>query len=218
MVILAAGLGTRMRPVSGYRPKTLLDVGGLSIFDRLLDLGGFLGLEPVVVTRPENAPDFRGHRVQVLTVESSPHILSTLAAACRALPPGPFCWVGADMVYADHAPFQGLLAAHRELGSVSSFFYCRGDRFKAKLELAPEPAVTVSRAGAFERSIPNFLIHAADVAPWLPGDLVDPRGNYVQRSIERGERIHFREYTAPVFEIDTPADLDAARRYFARCA
>jgi NDP-sugar pyrophosphorylase family protein len=216
LVVLAAGLGLRLRQESGRRPKSLLEVGGVSIFDRLLGLAGFIGLEPVVVTRPEFVADFRGRGVDVLAEEDSPHLIVTLANACRDLPPGPLCWVGADMLFTDPAPLQELVAAHLALDSFCSLCWCRTDRFKAKL--LPGPAVTVTREGTFERSIPNFGVHAARVAPWLPGDLSDPQANFVQRAIERGERVHFQEYPAPVFEIDTPADLDEARRYFARCA
>ncbi len=218
LVILAAGLGLRLRQESGPHPKSLLEVGGVSIFDRLLDLAGFIGLEPVVVTRPELVTDFRGRGVDVLVEDDTPHIIVTLANACRRLPPEPLCWVGADMLLTDPAPLKELVETHLALDSFFSFCWCRTDRFKVKLELTPELAVTVTREGRFERSAPNFMVHAARVARWLPGDLVDPRGNFVQRAIERGERIHFREYPADVFEIDTPADLEAARRYFARCA
>jgi molybdopterin-guanine dinucleotide biosynthesis protein A len=218
LVVLAAGLGTRLRQVSGCHPKSLLDVGGLSIFDRLLDLADFIGLEPVVATRPEHREDFRRLGVEVIVVEDSPHILVTLTTACRRLPAEPLCWVGADMLFTDPAPLKELVEAHLALDCFCSSVYCRTPRFKAKLELTPAPAMTVTREEGFELSVPNFLAHAARVTPWLPGDLQDPRANFVQRGIERGERVLFREYPAAVFEIDTPADLETARKHFARCA
>jgi GTP:adenosylcobinamide-phosphate guanylyltransferase len=175
----------------------------------------------VVVTRPEFVSAFRSFRsrgVDVLVEEDTPHIIVTLANACRRLAPEPLCWVGADMLFTDPAPLKELVETHLALDSFCSFCWCRTDRFKVKLELAPGPAVTVTRTGVFERSVPNFLVHAARVAPWLPGSLDDPRANFVQRAIKRGERVHYLEYPAPVFEIDTPGDLEEARRYFARCA
>lgn len=217
LVILAAGLGSRLRQESGRRPKSLLDVGGVSLFDRLVDLAGFIGLEPVVVTRPEFVADFRRPGVDVL-VEETPHILVTLANACRRLPSEPLCWVGADMLFTDPAPLKELVELQLASDSFCSLIYCRTDRFKAKLELTPEPAVTVVRGGTFDLSIPDFVVQSARVAPWLPGGWEDPRTNFLQRALERGERLYFREYAAPIFEIDTPADLEEARRYFARCA
>jgi hypothetical protein len=40
---------------------------------------------------------------------------------------------------------------------------------------------------------------------------------FLQRALDRGETVLFREYRAPLFEIDTPAVLLAARRHFAAC-
>ena len=76
---------------------------------------------------------------------------------------------------------------------------------------APVPRVTLTREGDFPFSLPNFGIQSAACFADLD---VDPRGEYLQRALDRGERLEFREYTAPVFEIDTPADLVVARRYF----
>ncbi len=77
---------------------------------------------------------------------------------------------------------------------------------------SPVPRVTLTRQGDFPFSLPNVGIQCAASFADLE---IGPRGEFVQRALDRGERIHFREYRAPVFEIDTPADLAAARRHFA---
>ena len=223
LVILAAGLGTRLFAETGGRPKALVDVEGVSLLDRLVEVADLIGAEPVVVARSAHVADFRAHGVNVLVEDCSPHMIITLAHASRQLP-GPLCWVGADMLFTDPAPLVNLVADHLASDSFCSFLYCRTDRFKVKLDFKvkpdgePEPAVTVTREGEFPFSVPNFLVHAPRVAGHLPGDLEDPRASFVQKAIERGERVLFREYHAPVFEIDTPAHLAEARRHFARCA
>ncbi|HJX30136.1 MAG TPA: NTP transferase domain-containing protein [Thermoanaerobaculia bacterium] len=217
LLVLAAGFGTRLFSETGGRPKALVDVGGTSLLDRLVGLADLIGLEPVVVARSAHVADFRARGVDVLVEDHSPHMIVTLANACRQLS-GPLCWVGADMLFTDPAPLAGLVGDHLASDSFCSFLYCRSDRFKVKLDLAPEPAVAVTRDGVFPYSCPNFVVQAERVCAWLPGDLDDPRASFVQRAIERGERILFREYHAPVFEIDTPAHLAEARRHFARCA
>lgn len=223
LVILAAGLGTRLLAETGGRPKALVDVGGASLLDRLVGVAELTGMEPVVVARSAHAADFRARGMDVLVVDDSPHMIITLAHASRQLP-GPLCWVGADLLFTDPAPLVDLVADHLASDSFCSFLYCRTDRFKVKLgfklspDEEPEPVVTVTREGEFPFSVPNFLVHAPRVADHLPGDLEDPRASFLQKAIERGERILCREYHAPVFEIDTPAHLAEARRHFARCA
>jgi len=69
----------------------------------------------------------------------------------------------------------------------------------------------VTREGSHELSSPMFMVQE----PELLADMAaPPRGDFIQRAIDRGDPILTREYAAPVFEIDTPADLAVARRFF----
>lgn len=115
------------------------------------------------------------------------------------------------MLFSDLAPLQELAAAHREQGAVTSFFYCRTSRFKAKLRLDPGPEVVVTRAPGHPLSIPNFLVCEPRIFRYMPPD---PHANFLQRAIDAGDPVLFREYTAQVFELDTPQDLEEARRFF----
>jgi NDP-sugar pyrophosphorylase family protein len=72
--------------------------------------------------------------------------------------------------------------------------------------------VRLIREGVHEWSMPTF----AAQEPRLFSDMSQkPRERFLQEAIDRGERVLFRRYTAPLFEIDTPEDLAAARRFFA---
>ena len=48
-MVLAAGLGKRMRPLTASRPKPLIEVAGQSLLDHLLDKLLAAGVETVVV-------------------------------------------------------------------------------------------------------------------------------------------------------------------------
>lgn len=211
LAILAAGLGSRLQSETGGRPKTFLEVGGRSLFSRFLELASLLGAEPLVATRPEHAAAFRQTGAEVAVEEAPVGTMETLRFLRGHLSED-FGWVTADMLFTDLAPFQALVAEHRARGPIASFFYCRTDRFKAKLRLDGErPEIAVTREPGFSLSIPNFLIHPARVFSYMDRE---PLASFVQRAIDAGEPVLVREYTAPVFEIDTPADLAEARRYF----
>lgn len=208
MVVLAAGRGSRLARSTGGGSKLLLEVGGRTLLDRLLEAADRMGAEPLVVTRPEHAAGLLRTGVEVLIEPAPQGVLGTLIYAGTHVP-GPFCWVTGDLLFSDPAPLVDLVRDHLAAGAYASFFWRRSDRFKLKLLPGPRPAVTVTRAPVSSRSIPNFLVHA----PAAFGDLAEePSDGYLQRAIERGERILCREYPAAVFEIDTPRDLATARR------
>ena len=48
-MVLAAGLGTRMRPLTDDRPKALVEVGGAALIDHVLRRLGESGVERAVV-------------------------------------------------------------------------------------------------------------------------------------------------------------------------
>ena len=214
LIVLAAGLGTRMQAVTDGRPKQLVEVGGMTLLARHAAMAEAVGMEPVVVTRPDLVADFRRTGIEVrVETELTDDMLVTLSNTRRWLR-GPYAWVGGDMVIADFAPVREIVEAHFAEEAAASFLYARTDRFKAKLTFAPRTQVLSTREGSHPFSVLNFGVHSPRMFSYMPGDLTSPGGNYLQRAIEGGEPILWREYRAAAFEIDTPADLAAARRHF----
>jgi NDP-sugar pyrophosphorylase family protein len=214
MVVLAAGLGTRLAAASGGRPKVLLDVGGETILDRLLCLAFDLQLDPLVVTRPEHVALFQQVSAEVLVEERPVGILTTLYQTRNAIGDEPFVWVGGDMVFSEHGPLREIIEGH-DPDAFASYLYCRTDRFKAKVRLEPELTLKITRQGQWDLSLPNFGVHSPRTFSYMAAN---PEADFLAPAIAAGEKVALREYSHPVFEIDTPPDLAAARSYFERCA
>jgi MurNAc alpha-1-phosphate uridylyltransferase len=60
-MVLAAGLGTRMRPLTDDRPKALVEVGGRALIDHVLDRLADAGVERAVVNVHWFADRLEGH-------------------------------------------------------------------------------------------------------------------------------------------------------------
>src|SRR6185369_1881461 len=83
LVILAAGLGTRMRVVTGGRPKLFVEAGGVTLLERLVALAARAGLGPVGGARPESAEDLRAAGVAVWLEPRTPAMLVPLSHSRR---------------------------------------------------------------------------------------------------------------------------------------
>src|SRR5258706_13330993 len=60
-MVLAAGLGTRMRPHNGQIPKPLVQIGGKALIDYVLDRLADAGVEHAVVNVHHLADQIEGH-------------------------------------------------------------------------------------------------------------------------------------------------------------
>lgn len=60
-MVMAAGLGTRMRPLTDTRPKALVEVGGKALIDHVLDRLAEAGVETAVVNVHHFADQMEAH-------------------------------------------------------------------------------------------------------------------------------------------------------------
>jgi len=108
-IVLAAGLGTRMRPYNGHIPKPLVEIGGKSLIDYSLDRLADAGVESVVVNVHHLADILERHlaprqRPHIMISDERGELLGTGGGVAKALPKlgdAPFFLVNSDTVWLD---------------------------------------------------------------------------------------------------------------------
>jgi N-acetyl-alpha-D-muramate 1-phosphate uridylyltransferase len=103
-MVLAAGLGTRMRPVTLTTPKPLVRVGGKSLIDWCLDDFAAAGVQTAVVNVHYLPDQIRRHLAQrqlprIVVSDETDRLLETGGGIAKAIPllgPGPFLAANTD--------------------------------------------------------------------------------------------------------------------------
>jgi len=89
-MVLAAGLGTRLRPITDTIPKPLVEIGGLSLIDHVLDRLSSAGVEYVVVNIHYKAAMVAAHLARRshpgIELSEEAELLDTGGGVARALP------------------------------------------------------------------------------------------------------------------------------------
>ncbi len=107
--VLAAGLGTRMRPYNGHLPKPLVTVRGKSLIDYGLDRLAEAGIEQAVVNVHHLADALEQHlakrqRPRIVISDERAALLGTGGGIAKALPKlgdAPFFLINADTFWLD---------------------------------------------------------------------------------------------------------------------
>lgn len=91
-MVLAAGLGTRMRPLTNDRPKALVEVAGKALIDHMLDRLAAAGVETAVVNVHAFADRLEAHlkarttAPKIVISDERPEALETGGGLKQALP------------------------------------------------------------------------------------------------------------------------------------
>jgi MurNAc alpha-1-phosphate uridylyltransferase len=138
-MVMAAGLATRMRPLSLARPKALMEVAGKTLIDHALDRLAGVGVERAVVNTHHLADQIEHHlagrKRPAITLSHEPEILESGGGIAQALPllgPEAFYVVNAKIVWRggrgealrrlaetwDDARMDGLLLLHPTVSAV----------------------------------------------------------------------------------------------------
>src|SRR5436190_10234707 len=121
-MVMAAGLGKRMRPLTATKPKPLIEVGGKALLDHVLDRLKAAGVKQVVVNvhyladAVEAHLASRHHGLEVVISDERKLLLETgggLVHAADLIDSDPFLAVNSDNLWVDGpADALRLLASH----------------------------------------------------------------------------------------------------------
>jgi len=108
-MVLSAGLGTRMRPLTERKPKPLVEVGGKALIDHVLDRLAEAGVERAVVNVHHFADQLERHlaarqKPQIVFSNERGLLLGTGGAVVKALPElgsAPFFHINSDTIWID---------------------------------------------------------------------------------------------------------------------
>jgi MurNAc alpha-1-phosphate uridylyltransferase len=213
-MVLAAGLGTRMRPLSEAMPKPLLPLAGRSLLDHALDRLTDAGVSDAVVNAhwlaDQVAAGVNARSAPRITLQREETLLETGGGVARALPAlgdAPFAVVNGDAFWLDgpHSALKRLAAAFDP------------DRMDGLLLLIR----TAQIAGEVGRG--DFMLdpmgairrpEEGEVSPYLFGgvQILSPAFSLnllYNRAIEAG-RLYGLVHDGVWFHLSTPADLEHA--------
>ena len=222
-MVLAAGLGTRMRPISDTVPKPLVEIGGRTLIDRAIDRLALAGVEEVVVNMHYKAEMVAAqlaarHHPRIL-ISREAELLETGGGVANALPLlGEFFFaVNADVLWLDGvedtlarlaaafdpAGMDAMLLLQRTVTAVG--YDGSGDYFL-------DPLGVPRRRG--EREIVPFIFAGVQLLHRRLFDGVAERRfslNLLYDRAQRAGRLHAIVHDGEWYHIGTPEGLAATR-------
>ncbi len=108
-MVLAAGFGTRLKPITDHTPKPLIPVAGRTLLDRCLDRLAEAGVRRAIVNIHWLGSQIREHLnsrhdMEIVISDETDLLLETGGGIARALPllgETPFIAVNADLIWRD---------------------------------------------------------------------------------------------------------------------
>lgn len=229
-MILCAGLGTRMRPLTDTQPKPLIEVAGTALIDRALAECRAAGVRRAVVNLHYLGDMIRTHLAnvdnpEVLFSDESNELLETGGGIAKARPllgDAPVFTLNPDAVWAGPPALRYLAAAWEAGGHAQDEGGARTDALL--LLVAKTSTVSYSRPGDFflEADVPRRRGQAAS-APFVytgaqiirPNAFADcPDGpfslNLVWDRLLSAGRLRATVYEGTWVDVGTPAGIPAA--------
>jgi MurNAc alpha-1-phosphate uridylyltransferase len=225
-MVLAAGLGTRMRPLTDALPKPLVQVAGRALIDHVLDRLVDAGVETAVVNVHHMADQVEAHlktrtRPKIAISDERGALLDTgggVVKALRLLGDAPFLHINSDTLW-----IEGVTPNLKRLGAqfdparmdilllVASAATSIGYEGRGDFAMAPDGKLR-RRA---EREVTPFVYAGAAVLD--PAQFADaPQGKFslnrmFDRAIEAG-RLYGLRLEGTWMHVGTPAAIAAAEQ------
>jgi N-acetyl-alpha-D-muramate 1-phosphate uridylyltransferase len=226
-MVLAAGLGTRLRPVTATIPKPLVEINGRTLLDHAIDRLVLAGVERVVVNvhyKAAMVAERLGRRAHPrIEISEETELLDTGGGVARALPllDEAFFVVNGDVLWLD--------GKDRALLRLAEVF--ASDRMDAVLLLqATETAVGYEGSGDYfidafgrphrssERAVAPYLFAGIQLLHRRLFDGTSGGSFSLVRLFDRAERagrLHVIVHDGEWYHIGTPAGLAATRQKLA---
>jgi MurNAc alpha-1-phosphate uridylyltransferase len=222
-MVLAAGLGLRMRPLTETTAKPLLPLHGRSLLDRALDRLQSAGVEQAVVNAhwqaDQVAAAVAGRTAPAIILQREEQLLETGGGVARALPllgPAPFVVINGDSVVLDGpTPALDRMAARFDPALMDGLLLvvrtAQVDGEVGRGDFHLDPMGRVRRPKELELA-PYIFSGVQLLAPALFTDA--PEGAFslnllYDRAIEAG-RLYALVHDGIWFHLSTPADLERA--------
>lgn len=226
-MVLAAGLGTRMRPITNSMPKPLVKVAGKTLLDYALDHLQQADVETAVVNVHHFADQMLTHMAQrqeprIVISDEQERLLNNgggLVQGLKLLPPGPLLVMNADLFWIGEKPDQPT-----NLQRLSAFFdpeimdiamLCvklentTGHNGKNDFNLAPD-----GRLSRYQQGDPNPFVYCGALA--MHSSLLDDAPTepfniniYFDRAIAKG-RLYGLELQGHWLTVGTPEAIGEA--------
>jgi len=221
-MVLAAGMGVRMKPLTDRIPKPLVKVGGKALIDYVLDRLDAVGVERVVINVHYLADVLERHlagRKNIVISDERDQILETGGGVVRALPllgAAPFFLVNSDTIWIDGVqPNLARLAAAFDAKRMDALLLLAPTAtsvgYSGRGDYAMAPSGELERRG--ERAVVPFVY--AGAAIFSPALFVDaPTGPFsLTRLFNRAEeagRLHGLRLEGVWMHVGTPAAIAEA--------
>ncbi len=222
-MVLAAGLGARMRPLTLQKPKPLQLVGGKAMLDHALDKLVAVGIKRAIVNThylPEQIEEHLSHRRDLETIISrEAELLDTGGGIKNALhhfDGKPFFALNADLPWMDGVqPSLERMQQAWDAGKMDALLLlmptneARG--FSGKGDFAMEPDGRVHRTD-LKPPYPYVMLSAQILKPELFAPVPDRifSNNIIWNAAEAKGRLYGISHSGTCYHVGTPEDLTKA--------